>query len=204
MTRRSAGIPAFPVLLLTVLIAGFSALAYARNFAWSDKVVMWEDVVRKSPRNARAHTNLGEAYHEQKQFDRAIAEYLLSLSLNPYYSLDAYSNLASIFVDRGEYDRAIEYFTRLLSMNSSDYLVYANRGNAYALKGAVAEAVSDYGFALALAPWDARLYARRGDLYLKARDVASAAADFRIGCRLGGRDSCTRLLQMEKTGSTGG
>jgi tetratricopeptide (TPR) repeat protein len=204
MTNRSAGGPAFPIFLLAVLIFGLSALAYSRNGVWSGKVAMWEDVVRKSPRKARAHTNLGEAYHQQKQFDRAIEEYVLSLTLNPYYSLDAYSNLASIFVDRGEYDRAIEYFTRLLFVNSNDYLVYANRANAYALKGAHADAVRDYGVALALAPWDARLYARRGDLYLKTRDRASAAADFRTGCRLGGQDSCSRLLRIEGTGSAGG
>ena len=88
----------------------------------------------KAPATPRAHTNLGEAYHQQKQLDRAIEQYQISLSLNPYYSLDAYSNLASIFVDRGEYDRAIEYFSQLLYVNANDYLVYANRGQRLCFK----------------------------------------------------------------------
>ncbi len=187
--------------VMAVLVVFLAGSANHRNAVWADKISMWRDVVQKSPRSARAHNNLGEAYHQQHQLDKAAEEYLTSVTINPYLAVDAYSNLAAIFVDLGEYDRAVEYFTKLLYLNASDHLVYANRANAYALKGAYAQAVGDYTTAAALAPWDSRFYLRRGTVFLKQRDARSAAADFARACDLGDRDACSRLSQLRTGGA---
>ena len=202
--RNAAPDRAVSAILLAVVVVVLAAGTFTRNYCWSDKVAMWQDVVEKSPRKARAHNNLGEAYHQRRLLDQAIGEYAQAIALNPYLSLDAYSNMASIFMDRGEYDRAIQNFTKLLFINAGDHLVYANRGNAYFLKGAYAEALRDYDTALSLAPGDGRFYLRRGDVYLKLRNRTAAAADFLKACGLGEREACAGLRQMERTGGAAG
>jgi len=42
-----------------VLIACYSALTFARNAVWSDRLTLWDDTVKKSPRKARPYFNRG-------------------------------------------------------------------------------------------------------------------------------------------------
>jgi protein O-mannosyl-transferase len=70
---------------LAILLALFLVLlTIHRNEVYADPVAFWSDAVRKSPHKARPHNNLGYAYFRAGDVDRAIVEFRLSLSLDPF------------------------------------------------------------------------------------------------------------------------
>jgi tetratricopeptide (TPR) repeat protein len=66
-----------------------------RNQVYRTEVSLWEDTVRTSPDNARAHNNLGFAYFHAGRNAEAMAEYREALRLQPDYER-AEENLAAL------------------------------------------------------------------------------------------------------------
>lgn len=54
-----------------------------RNSLYCDSVAMWQDVLRTSPHNARAHCNLGSAYCRDWQFDEGKPHLRQAVELDP-------------------------------------------------------------------------------------------------------------------------
>ena len=67
-----------------MLVVGLAAATVARNRLYADPVLFWSDAVRKSPDKARPHTNLGHAWFEAGQIDRALDEFRAALALDPF------------------------------------------------------------------------------------------------------------------------
>jgi hypothetical protein len=65
-------------LLAGVLVGG----TVARNRVYANEVVFWEDVLKKSPRNARAANNLGMAYAQDCQRQAALRAFQLAEQLD--------------------------------------------------------------------------------------------------------------------------
>ena len=72
-----------PALVSTLVLCLAGATA-SRNRLYADPVLFWSDAVRKSPAKARPHTNLGQAWFEAGQVDKALSEFRTALSLDPY------------------------------------------------------------------------------------------------------------------------
>ncbi len=92
--------PALARSLLTVicvvLAAGLLIATVSRNRVYSNQVTFWSDAVRKSPRKARTHNNLGYALYEAGDLDRALVEFRTAVSLNPG-STSARENLRRVW-----------------------------------------------------------------------------------------------------------
>src|SRR5262249_41583231 len=85
--------------LIDIVIV-LSAMTIQRNTVFASNVVLWQDVIRKSPDKARSHFNLGAAYQTAQRPNEAIREYQVALSLKPSVHA-AYSNMAAIYLDTG-------------------------------------------------------------------------------------------------------
>ena len=85
--RLSAAVAAAAIIAL-------GAAAFVRMDIWKNEVVFWEDTVRKSPGQDKAHLNLGYAYEMKGRFEEAEREYLAALSI--YQSQEALSNLEMV------------------------------------------------------------------------------------------------------------
>ncbi len=70
--------------LAALLVVGLAGATAARNRLYADPVRFWSDAVRKSPAKARPHTNLGHAWFEAGQVDRALDEFRAALALDPF------------------------------------------------------------------------------------------------------------------------
>src|SRR3989338_4019577 len=108
--------------------------AFRRNILWGDDIVLWRDVVKKSPYRARGHNNLGNAYNNKGQYDRAIENFNKALALDPNYT-HAYYNLGAAYGNKGQHDMVIESFNKAIALNPNDALAYYNLGTAYNNKG---------------------------------------------------------------------
>ena len=83
--------------LALALVLGLCVFTYQRNALYRDAVSLWSDTVEKSPHKARPHNNLGHAYAQQDDWDRAIEEFRMAARLNPDYAL-AQQNLRNAYL----------------------------------------------------------------------------------------------------------
>jgi tetratricopeptide (TPR) repeat protein len=150
--------------LVLVIVLMLSTATFARNRVWQDKARLWEDVVRKSPGNARAHNNLCFVYAGNGRTDQAIQQCRAALGLIPDY-LDARINLGIAYNAKGMYDQAIEHFLIALSMHPDDADAHNNLGIAYVSKGMFDEGITHYQIALRLWPDYAEAYNNLGVAY---------------------------------------
>jgi hypothetical protein len=79
LTRKLSG--ALPVLLTLV----FLSYTVTRNGIYANQVTFWLDAVRKAPRKARPHNNLGYAYSLAGDVDHAIEQFRIASQLDPAF-----------------------------------------------------------------------------------------------------------------------
>jgi len=113
--------------LAWALLAALVAVTFERNEIWHDEGRIWEDIIQKSPRNARAYNELG--LHLLDNGDHAGALRVLgrSLELNPYQP-QIYINLGLAFEKTNQVEKAINAYERAMSYQPDDPTAYYNLG----------------------------------------------------------------------------
>jgi tetratricopeptide (TPR) repeat protein len=164
LLRRRAAAAA----VLGVCVIALGAAAHARNEIWSNELVLWEDVVQKSPGKARPHLNLAVAYHEKGQTEKAIEHFRRALEIQPDRAL-TYYNLAASQKKAGRADEAIQSYEKAIELKPDFAEAYNNLAILRAARGDFQEATDLLERAVQLKPnyEDARvnlakLSARRG------------------------------------------
>ena len=167
-----------------VIIAGVAT--YNRNFVWSDKVMLWEDTVAKSPDKFRVQFQLAQAYYEQGACEKALPHYERAAQLNPKDD--------ALFIDWGlgydclnQPDQAIAKFQQAAAIKPTAH-AYSQIGMIYGKQGRSAEALEALAIAEKLDPRFEMTYVNRGDVHLLAGDAAAAVQDFRQALALNPRN----------------
>jgi tetratricopeptide (TPR) repeat protein len=144
--RRKLG---FPVLCSVVVV--LSVATYSRNNVWRSEIGLWEDVVKKSPLEERAHNNLGNAYLDDGAFEKALREFRVALNLEPNYR-DAYFSLGVAYYKIGRFEDAIKQFRFSLILKPNDSIAYNEMGIAYAQNGQLNDAMICFKKAIEIDP----------------------------------------------------
>ena len=152
----------FIFIIFVVLLLSFDT--YQRNGMWWDDVILWKDVIRKSPGNARGYNGLGLIYSDRGQLDEAIKEYLSALTLQFNYP-NAHNNLGIAYAKQRRLNKAINEFMIALRLNPDYPEVHNNLGITYAKQGRLNEAIHEYMTALKIAPQDAEVHYNLGLAY---------------------------------------
>jgi tetratricopeptide (TPR) repeat protein len=176
---------------VTVILI-FSADAYLRNSVWSDRIVLWEDVVKKSPRKARPHYNLANLLKSDGRIDEAITHYQAAsaLSLDPRASAPALNNMGEAYYMKGMTDKAVEEFKAAIAMRPDYGNAHNNLANAYAQIGRLDEAVEEYELAIKSGPEDgnarslAMIYYNLGMTYMEKAMPGRAIGSFESAIKL--------------------
>jgi Flp pilus assembly protein TadD len=156
--------------------------------------------------NAEAYRTQGEAYHKQRDFDRAIACYTEAIRLDPQQA-EAYVGRGVSRRAKGDVDGAIADHSEAIRLNPRSASAYVNRGIARRSKGDMDGAIADYTEAIRLNPQDAVAYNNRGYTRYEKGDNAGAIADCDQAIRLNGRQAFfyhSRALPRAATGDTAG
>jgi Tfp pilus assembly protein PilF/TRAP-type uncharacterized transport system substrate-binding protein len=151
-----------------------------------DRVIADLDrAIQRSPEDARAYRDRGNALGRKGDTDRALADYQQAIRINP--------NDPAIFHDRGlmwqrkgEFDKAIVDFDRAVRMSFSDPEIYSDRGAAWFEKGSYDRALADFDQALKINPALATAYVRRAGVFERKGDLERARANREQAARLGG------------------
>lgn len=108
-------------------------------------------LVKKYPKEKRAHVALAECYRGKKLFHQAIEEFSKALNLDPNYGL-AINELAYTYAYMGEFDTAIQYLKRYALVCPGDANPFDSMGDIYLTMGERDEAIAKYKEALELQP----------------------------------------------------
>lgn len=121
----------------------FAAGTVARNRIWSDEMLLWQDVIKKSPNKARAKYNVGLFYCRKKMVDQALPYLVRSLELDSgkdecWLALNAAVPQLGSYKNRSS--TGYEYLVKVVNVDSKyrkEWLAisYNNLGLAYEYLG---------------------------------------------------------------------
>jgi tetratricopeptide (TPR) repeat protein len=156
----------------TVVLVLAAAGTYARASVWSDPVSLWEDTVKKSPRNSRAYFQLGFTYYQQQRYDLAVPALEKAASLGKL-DYDLLIDLGLAYDGLHQFGKALEKLQQAAAMEPTAH-VYSQIGKVYAEQSRWQEAMSAFDRAQALDPRFPAVYAYKGLVHLATGDAAGA------------------------------
>jgi len=173
----------FLSVIITSLI--FTGTTYSRNHVWNDRVVLWQDVVNKSPEKARGYNNLGFAHYENGNLDSAIKYFKKSISLDdPFYNYNAYMGLGRSLGKLGRLNEAIKVFREGKRLNPHDAEIHINLGITFGKLGRTNEAIKEFREALRINPQNASAHNSIGIGLAKLGRTNEAIIAFREALRI--------------------
>ena len=162
LKRRRTWIRRLPIKLTAI-----AALAWTSLFA--SKPAQAQD--------ASCYFNWASQYDDQGDYDRAIANYTMAISLCPSDQV-AYNNRGYDWWKKGQFDKAIADYNQALALCPNYGAVYSNRGVAWDDKGEHDRAAADFAQAIAVDPNVAAAYNNRGTVEAGHQQFAQAKADY--------------------------
>jgi tetratricopeptide (TPR) repeat protein len=106
------------------LWAALAGLSWSRNAAWESRLALWSDAAAKAPHNWRARMQLGDAYADRGEEERAIAEYLRALDggarAAPHDEAYVLRSLGLALKRAGQRDAAAQALGRALELAPAD------------------------------------------------------------------------------------
>jgi eukaryotic-like serine/threonine-protein kinase len=138
--------------------AGYNRLGvfYFSHAHYSEAAEMFSKVVQLVPDNQRGYNNLGGMYLQMGRYDDALRVFLASIAKEP--SAQAYSNVGTADYFLGRYEDASNAFEKATQMTPTNYLYWANLGDAYRwIPNARARANVCYDRAIQLATGELKL-----------------------------------------------
>jgi tetratricopeptide (TPR) repeat protein len=164
-------------LLLIIIVISLSLLTWQRNSVWKDDFSLWNDAAQKSPNKVRPFNNRGLAYSNRGNYERAIADFLSAIKINPKCA-EAYYNLGLAQSLTKQYDLAIDNYSQAIKIFPNYAAAFNNRGLAYNHKQSYDLAVADFSRALQIRSDFAEAFYNRGLTYCYKKEYDRAIPEF--------------------------
>jgi protein O-mannosyl-transferase len=171
------------VVAVSLITAWLLTLTVVRNRVWQTEISLWRDSIAKAPHKARAFLNLGIAYLDAGQPDRARADFQTALRIEPDYSA-VYFALGKLYLKQGRLDLSLENFQKNLSLDPQSFQANFQRGNIYLYQEKYELAIRDYSRVAAFDPNSDVLFNQRGMAYDHLGRYTPALADYSRAIRL--------------------
>ena len=150
-----------------------------------------ESIDRK---DAQAYYDRAFEYHQQQEYDLALADYSQVIELDPDLE-KAYVNRGLIYQTQGKDEEAISDYNKAIEINPNNPNSYQNRGVVYFEREEYQLAEADWSKVIELNPEDGLAYYNRGFLYLELGDKSLAKADLETARRLSTSQNNTELAK---------
>jgi protein O-mannosyl-transferase len=153
LARATARFPLpLRAVLSGLLLFPLAVRANAQSQLYQSPITLWDDTVRKSPRNWMAWTNLGNALVAEKRIEEAIPLYEHALTLAPHVD-DVQWNAGVARARQGRYREAEHHFRRTVEIKPTYVPAWEALGDLYADElDDPHSAVAAYTRALEIAP----------------------------------------------------
>jgi tetratricopeptide (TPR) repeat protein len=160
-----------------VLAVSLLYMTHERNKVWQTSVSLWSDVASKSPNKSRVQNNLGKAYLEEEQWDRARDKFIESIRLDPK-NQEALNNVGNAYQREAKYDLAIKYYEEVLKLNNNNPLAHNDLGVAYQNTGKSNLAIREFLEAVRLDPYYTDARNNLGNIYLITNQLDLAIVQY--------------------------
>jgi Flp pilus assembly protein TadD len=181
LSRLATRIGAGGALALTaVLVLVYGSLTVRRNQDWRDARTLFESTVRLSPGSARAHANLGLAYEDAGERERARSEYERAIALagGAPESAGPHNNLGNLDREDGRLADAERELRAALAADPRHAGAHGNLALVLQALGRNDEAERVLLEGLAMAPDAATLRSNLGNMYFRRNDLPRALAEY--------------------------
>jgi Flp pilus assembly protein TadD len=159
-----AGRRSFVVFAATIALLGIST--FHRNENYRDALTLWNDTVKKRPKNGRAQLNLGVALAGAGRLPEALGAYEQAIHLQPDQP-EAHNNRANALMLLGRLSEALLEYEAALKL-APDYVDgHYNFAKSLGAAGRVTQAIDEFETAIRLQP--AHVEARNALATLLAR-----------------------------------
>ena len=129
--------------VVTLLVTSLSLLTLRRNVDYKSLIVMWGDVVKKSPVNARGQNNFGNALFDQGRVEEALMHFTEACKYRADYA-NAEGNLGRAFMRLGKFEEGKAHLLEALRINPNHQHAHFNLGKLLAFQGESEEAISHF------------------------------------------------------------
>jgi tetratricopeptide (TPR) repeat protein len=163
------------VAVATTLTLAWAGLALAQIATWRDGVTLWTHAVEVTTSNYRAQTNLGFAWAEAQEPERALAAYRRALAIKGDFP-PARNYLGSLLNELGRYGEAEIELRQALAARPQFIHAHNNLGLTLVELGRVDEAIGHFEEALRLQASYTPARNNLGLAYLRAGRPAEAIA----------------------------
>jgi tetratricopeptide (TPR) repeat protein len=109
----------------------------------ADAIAACSRIIKRGQNTLFSYYNRGKAYHNKKEYDKAIADFDQAIKLSPDNFIN-YHSRGEAHAGKGDYDRAIADYDQGLKLAPKHADGYYDRAEAYAAKGDYARAIADY------------------------------------------------------------
>ena len=113
-----------------LVVGVLAVLTFQRNQLWRSEVVLWKDVVAKSPEKSRPYDNLAEALMEEGRYDAARAYLHKALEIDGGQA-ETHINLGLIALAEGRLEEARERIEHALQLEPGSAIAYNDLGLVY-------------------------------------------------------------------------
>ncbi len=164
--------------LLLMVVAGCTAMTWARNAVYATDIIMWRDVVELYPSNGRAQYNLANALIKAGRTEEAVAEARKSVALRPDYAPSHY-DLGLALQRKGLREEAMDLYRRAIKLDGDHADAHLNLGVLLRKGGRPDQAVDQYREVVRIAPDHYWGYYNMGNALVDAGRIGEAATAYR-------------------------
>ena len=173
----------FCLILLLATAVPLGTAAAKRNTLWQSATGLFEDMVEKSPRKARAYLGLAKTYEAEGRLPEAEKVLKRVLHMKPDYVMGL-MNLGNIYEDTGRPGEAALAYARVLEVRPGMVDARYNLGNALLKTGRTDEAGAEYEQVLAARPDHIMARVNLGTVYGSKGMPEEAVRNFRVALEL--------------------
>lgn len=171
------------IVIFLAVISLLSWGTYSRNNLWGNKISLWADCVKKSPHKGRPYVNLGFAYIESGQYDKALEATQKGIDLDPKFA-GAYYNLGIIYQKMGDLDKAIAMAKKSLEIDPDLHAANSFLGTIYFENSQYEEAAKVFKRMLKAYPYLPDVHHLLGIVYAAQHHFDKAVAEFELEIRI--------------------
>jgi len=160
-----------------IVILLFSFWTYQRNTLWGDKLLFWEDCVKKSPNKDRPRVNLGKVLISDGRYEAAIQNLSVALQINK--NALAHINMGVALEKTGRIEDALYHYQKALVIDPDQPETHNNIASILEGLGKIEKALFHYKKSISLNPYLPETHYNLGVLLYKKGLTEKAISEFK-------------------------
>jgi tetratricopeptide (TPR) repeat protein len=154
-------------------------------------IANFERALELHPKYVEAENNIGLAWRELNEFEKAKAAFQTAIAWQGLSPVDAqpFLNLGKLCASQHQPDEAISYLNRAAELAPKNPTIHEELSQVYAGKGDLSKAQAELEEAIALAPDVSSLHYQLGQIYRKRGLTERAQKEFDTTAKLSGAHS---------------